>query len=87
MNIQDQIDKKNHLLEIRKDQINLIIDLERVISKQENLVNFGVISEEKAQDNIKKFEGYIIHHLNEIERIESEQVTKFHIVLGEKNKG
>ena len=74
-------EEKNRLLEFRRDLIALIADLQRVISKQEDLVCYGQFTEEEAKKNIKKFKEYISYNSDMIALIEKQLERDYNVVL------
>lgn len=73
--------KKEKLILFRKDLISLIVDLERVISKQENLIRYGQITEEQAKININSFEKNIQDNLKMIKIIEEQLERDYKVIL------
>lgn len=68
MNIQ----KRNQLLSDRRDFVELINDLNRVLYNQDKLVCYGQITVQEAKNNIKEFENRIQHYRKLITLVEEQ---------------
>ena len=62
------VEEKNKLLSYRADLITIVVDLQRVISKQENLAYYGQFTKERARKNIEEFEEKIQYNFTEVEK-------------------
>lgn len=75
------LEEKDKLLGYRKDLITLVIDLQRVISKQEELMRYGQFAEEETRKNIEKFEESIQYNLDMIKVVEKQLERDYSITL------
>jgi len=75
------VEEKNKLLSYRADLITIVVDLQRVISKQENLAYYGQFTKERARKNIEEFEEKIQYNFDLIRELEKQLERDYNIVL------
>lgn len=76
-----KIEEGDRLLDHRKNLISLIVNTQRTISKQEDLVRDCQCSKEKAWKDIEKFEGYIQDYREEILMLERQLESNHSVIL------
>lgn len=74
-----KIEEKDKLLVKRKDLIILVADGRRAISKQGDLICYGLITEEEAKKNIERYEENIKDYLEEIEMLEKKLEREYNM--------